>query len=270
VVSTYVPQDDRLYPGMYDEGSYVVDFSPILTLNTIPLAKALTLLLEISEIALGYAVEIEFAVNIPKDENDTAELVILQIRNMVSPQKQIHFDPGEVKEEDILLESKNIMGHGMISEISDIIYVDQQHFDLSHSVQIVDQIRKKNDQLMDEDIPYILIGPGRWGSSDSWLGIPVIWSNIAGACAIVETPYKDRHIDPSQGSHFFHDMMASNVVYLITKKNEDIKWDWIRNQKIVDSTEFIKHVKTKEPIDIVVDSTKGFGMIVKTSKRKKK
>lgn len=266
VVSTYLLQDDRLYPGMYDEGSYVVDFAPILNLNTIPLAKAISLLLEISEIALGYAVEIEFAVNIPKDEKDDAELVILQIRNMVSPQKQIKFDPSKAKDSDIILESKNIMGHGMISDISDIIYVDQKHFDLSHSVQIVDQIREKNNQLMDKNIPYILIGPGRWGSSDPWLGIPVIWSNIAGASAIVETPYKDRHIDPSQGSHFFHDMMASNVVYLITKKNEDINWDWIRKQKSVESTEFIKHIRTTQPMEIIVDSTKGYGMILKTKK----
>jgi len=110
------------------------------------------------------------------------------------------------------------MGHSIISDISDIIYVDQDHFDLSKSVQIVDKIRKKNEELMDKKTPYILIGPGRWGSSDPWLGIPVTWSNIAGTCAIVETPYKQRHIDPSQGSHFFHDMMASKVAYLITKK----------------------------------------------------
>ena len=263
IVSTYVIQDDRLYPGLYDEGSLVVDFAPILNLNTIPLAKAIKLLLEISKIVLGCAVEIEFAVNIPTIESEGAELVILQIRNMVSPQEQIHFNLDEVQDEDIILDSKDIMGHSVISDISDIIYVDQDYFDLSNSVQIVDQIRKKNEELMDKKTPYILIGPGRWGSSDPWLGIPVIWSNIAGTRAIVETPYKQRHIDPSQGSHFFHDMMASKVAYLITKKQDDINWNWIKNQNVVESSEFMKHIKTKVPLKIIVDSTKGHGVIIK-------
>jgi len=265
-VSTYVLQDDRLYPGIYDEGSIVVDFAPILNLNVIPLAKAIKLLLEISKIVLGCAVEIEFAVNIPTNDSEVAELVILQIRNMVSPQEQIHFNRDEIPSEDIILDSKDIMGHIIISDISDIIYVDQDHFDLSKSVQIVDKIRKKNEELMDKKTPYILIGPGRWGSSDPWLGIPVTWSNIAGTCAIVETPYKQRHIDPSQGSHFFHDMMASKVAYLITKKQDDINWNWIKNQKLVESSELMKHVKTKVPLTIIVDSTKGCGVIIKNNK----
>jgi len=116
---------------------------------------------------------------------------------------------------------------------------------------------------MEENKPYILIGPGRWGSTDSWLGIPVIWSDIAGAKVIVETPYKERHIDPSQGSHFFHDMIASQVLYLIIKKDENINWEWFKKQKIIDKTEFIKHIETQKPLKTIVDGRIGKGVTVK-------
>jgi len=116
---------------------------------------------------------------------------------------------------------------------------------------------------MDQNRSYILIGPGRWGSTDPWLGIPVIWSDIAGVKVIVETPYKDKYIDPSQGSHFFHDMIASQVLYLITKKEGDIKWDWFKKQKIIEETEFIKHIETQKPLKTIVDGKRGRGIILK-------
>ncbi|MBS3778553.1 MAG: hypothetical protein KGY50_04605, partial [Candidatus Thermoplasmatota archaeon] len=262
VVSTYIMEDDRLYPGIYENGSLVVDFAPVVNYNEYPLSKALKLLLNISEIALGYPVEIEFAVNIPKNDSDPAELVILQIRNMIPPEKRIDVDIKEISDENVYLKSKNVLGHGIVKDVSDIVFVDQEKFDLSNSNQVVNQIKNMNDKLVEKNIPYILIGPGRWGSSDPWLGIPVIWSNIAGAKAIVETPYKERPIDPSQGSHFFHDMIAAQVVYMITKKPEDIYWDWIKKQKKVDETEFIKHVKTKKPLQVIVDGKNGEGVIV--------
>ena len=138
---------------------------------------------------------------------------------------------------------------------------DQEKFDLSKSNEVVNQIKKINERLMDQKKPYILIGPGRWGSSDPWLGIPVIWSNIAGVKTIIETPYKERPIDPSQGSHFFHDMIASQVVYLITKTKEDVDWEFIKKQQKVEETEYIKHVKTKKPLEVLVDGKKGMGII---------
>lgn len=263
IVSTYIYQDDQIYPGIYEDGSLVVDFGPIISYNLIPLAKAVNLLLRISEIALGYPVEIEFAVNISKEDDAPSELIVLQIRNMVPPDKQIDVNLDEIEENNIVIQSGNCLGHGISSDIYDIVYVDQDVFDMSKSIQVVDQIRKMNDKLMDEKTPYVLIGPGRWGSSDQWLGIPVLWSNIAGAKAIVEVPYKERHIDPSQGSHFFHDMIASDVKYLITKKSEDINWEWIKGQELVEKSDFIYHVKTKNPFEIIVDGKKGKGVLIK-------
>lgn len=262
IVSTYIVEDDSLYPGIYD-GSIVVDFAPILKYDEIPLAKAMKVLLNISEIALGYPVEIEFAVNLSKDEKNPSELVILQIRNMIPPEKKIDIDFDEINKADTLLFSKNVLGHGKIQNIYDILYIDQEKFDLSKSQEIVNKIKELNKKLTKNKTPYLLIGPGRWGSSDPWLGIPVIWSDIAGVKAIVETPYKDRPIDPSQGSHFFHDMIASQVVYLITKQKEDIDWEFIKKQKIVEDKEYIKHVKTNKAIEVIVDGKEGKGIVIK-------
>jgi hypothetical protein len=122
---------------------------------------------------------------------------------------------------------------------------------------------------MEEKKPYILIGPGRWGSTDPWLGIPIIWSDIAGAKVIVETPYKERHIDPSQGSHFFHDMIASQVIYLITKNKNDIDWNWIKKSKIIEETEFLKHLEIKESLKTIADGKKGIGIILKQNHNSK-
>jgi len=262
-VSTYIRQDDQIYPGIYENGYIVVDFAPIINYDSLPLVKVLKLLLKVSEIALGYPVEIEFAVNIPKEESGPAELVLLQIRNMVTPEKNIEINIDQIKRENALFYSENALGNGIIENLKNIVYVDQELFDLSNSTKVVNQIKNINNKLMDENKPYVLVGPGRWGSTDPWLGVPVIWSDIAGAKVIVETPYKERHIDPSQGSHFFHDMMASQVVYLITKKEKDIDWKWIKKQKIIGETEFIKHIQTQKPLKTIVDGKIGKGLILK-------
>jgi pyruvate phosphate dikinase-like enzyme len=262
VVSTYIYQDDQIYPGLYDGGSHVIDFGPIINYNMIPLSKAINLLLNISEIVLGYPVEIEFAVNVSNKDEIPSELIILQIRSMIPPDKEIDVNIDEIHADNIIISTENCLGYGIASDIYDIVYVDQDLFDMSKSIQVVEQIRKINEKLMDSKTPYMLIGPGRWGSFDQWLGIPVLWSNIAGAKAIVEIPYKERHIDPSQGSHFFHDMIASNVMYLITKKEEDVDWNWIKNQQTVEKTDFIRHVRTSKPFKIIVDGKKGKGIVI--------
>jgi hypothetical protein len=119
-----------------------------------------------------------------------------------------------------------------------------------------------NAKLMDEDKQYILIGPGRWGSADPWLGISVIWSDIAGVKVIVETPYADRPIDPSQGSHFFHDMISSQIGYLITKKDKgNIDWNWLESLKVIEETEDVKHVETSYELEVRIDGKRGKAII---------
>jgi hypothetical protein len=270
IASTYIAHDDRIYPGIFDDGYIVIDFAPIVNYDYLQLVKAIKLLLKISEIALGYPVEMEFAINMPKEKLESAELVILQIRSMIPPEKQIDVNIDSIPKEKSIFYSENALGNGIIENIENIIYVDSEIFDLSNSSQVVNQIKKFNTKLMEEKKQYVLIGPGRWGSTDPWLGIPVIWSDIAGAKVIVETPYKERHIDASQGSHFFHDMIASQVFYFITKNENDIDWNWIKKQKMVDETEFIKHVMTKNLLKTIVDGKIGKGIIIEQDTKIKK
>ncbi|MFW6196224.1 MAG: PEP/pyruvate-binding domain-containing protein, partial [Thermoplasmatota archaeon] len=263
-VSTYSTKNDRLYPGTGHDGPRVVDFAPIVNHKAIPLAKALNLLLKVSELKLGYPVEIEFAVNLNEESDEPAELVILQIRSMMSNERSPDIDIGEYDPKDLLCYSKNSLGNGVMDEIYDIVYTDPDLFDLSKSQKAVKKIKKINKKLMDEERPYILIGPGRWGSSDEWLGIPVMWGDIAGAKVIVETPAQDRSIEPSQGSHFFHDMISSQSGYMITKEGEgNIDWEWLEDQAKIDDLEYIKHVRSEKPLEVRLDGKSGKGIIIK-------
>jgi len=262
IASTYIHSDDRLYPGLYDEGAIVIDFAPIINYNEIPLAKVLKLLLKVGELALGYPIEIEFAVNFSKDESESVELTILQIRSMIPSDKYYDVDLDKIDIDKVICYSENALGNGIISGIKDIVYIKSESFHMSNSNRAVSQIRKMNTKLMDNGKPYIIIGPGRWGSADSWLGIPIIWSDIAGVKVIVETPYGERPIDPSQGSHFFHDMISSKVGYIITKRDKgNIDWKWLDSLEIIEQTEDLKHVKTPSELEVIIDGKHGKAVI---------
>ena len=261
IASTYIRQDDHLYPGIYEGGSLVIDFGPITQYDAIPLAKALKLLLCISEITLGYPVEIEFAVNISPTDSEKSDLVILQIRSMVPPGKTSDIEIGSFNEETDLCYSENALGNGIFDTIQDIVYV-KPSFDMSHSSDVVGQVRSLNLKLMEEKKPYILIGPGRWGSADHWLGIPVIWSDIAGVKVIIETPFKERAIDPSQGSHFFHDLISSQVGYIITREEKgNIGTDWLDSLPVIEEMPDVKHVQLPNPLEVRIDGKSGKAVI---------
>lgn len=270
VASTYSPCDDQLYPGFEGEGTPIVNFGSIIEYDTLPLAKAMKLLLRVSEIALNYPVEIEFAVTVPHRKDDTAELVILQIRNMMPQGQECIVDKEKCIPDDIVCYSENSLGNGLIEKISDIIYVKPETFDMANSQRIVPQLRELNTKLMDAKRPYILIGPGRWGSADQWLGIPVIWSDIAGAKIIIETPVEGKSIEPSQGSHFFHDMISSQVGYIITsKKDSELNWDFIRSLPMVTELEDVAHVQSKEGFKVLLDGTNRKAVILKSNSKKR-
>jgi hypothetical protein len=263
IASTYFVRDDNLSPGVYDEGSIVINFAPIIEYDSIPLAQSLKLLLRISEIALGYPVEIEFAVNVGVAESDKAELVILQIRSMLPPGKTHDIIIGEYNQKNDLCYSENALGNGIIEHIQDIVYV-KSSFEMANSARAVTQIRKINTKLMGEGKPYMLVGPGRWGSADSWLGIPVIWSDIAGTKVIIETPFKERAIDPSQGSHFFHDLISSQVGYLITKEDKgNIDVQWLDSLPSIEDMTDVRHVRVPFELDVKIDGKLGKAVIQK-------
>ncbi|MFP4608288.1 MAG: PEP/pyruvate-binding domain-containing protein [Candidatus Natronoplasma sp.] len=261
MASTYSHQNDRLYPGLDREGPRVIDFSPIIDYETIPLAKALKLLLDVTEIALGYPVEIEFAVEFDEDDG-SAELTVLQIRNMVSEEAFVDVDIESCDEDKLICFSDKVLGRGMIREIKDIVYV-KPDFEMRNSQRAVEQIRGMNDKLMNEGRDYMLIGPGRWGTTERWMGIPVEWSAIAGAKLIVETPAGGRTIEPSQGSHFFHDMISSDTCYMVVEDEDRVDWAWLESHPSKEEKEDVKHVRLEEPVEVRIDGKERRGLVIK-------
>jgi hypothetical protein len=263
LASTYLLRDDALVPGISEEGSLVINFAPVIEYEEIPLAKALNLLLCISEIALGYPVEIEFAVNIGTTGGEKTELVILQIRSMVPPGKSHEFSIEEYNPTTDICYSENALGNGIIGPLHDIVYV-KSSFDMTHSARTVLELRSLNSKLLAGGTPYLLVGPGRWGSADPWLGIPVLWSDITGAKVIVETPFKERAIDPSQGSHFFHDLISSQVGYLITKPDKgNIDDHWLDSLPVIEDLPEVRHVKTPYGLEVMIAGKQGKAVIRK-------
>ncbi len=263
LASTYFIRDDALVPGVSEEGSTVINFAPIIEYEELPLAKALNLLLRISEIALGYPVEIEFAVNIGASGTEKTDLVILQIRSMVPPGKAQEFTIGEYDPATDICYSENALGNGIIGPLQHVVYV-KASFDMTNSARTVLQLRSLNSTLLAEGTPYLLVGPGRWGSADPWLGIPVLWSDITGAKVIVETPFKERAIDPSQGSHFFHDLISSQVGYLITKTGKgNIDDHWLDSLPVIEDLPEVRHAKAPFDLEVLIDGKHGKAVIRK-------
>ncbi|MEF8831975.1 MAG: PEP/pyruvate-binding domain-containing protein [Candidatus Thermoplasmatota archaeon] len=263
IASTYSPRDDRLYPGIHREGSRVIDFAPIINYDSIPLAQAIKVLIDVSEIALGYPVEIEFAVEFEEEDDKPAKLVVLQIRNMVSKTVFQDLDIEECDDEKLVCQSEKVLGHGMLTEIEDVVYIKPGAFDMSNSEDAAEEIKKINAKLSDEGREYLLVGPGRWGTTDPWMGIPVRWGDIAGSKVIVETPTEGRTIEPSQGSHFFHDMLSSETCYMVVDDENKVDWDWLEEKEYQKELEYVRHVQLDEPLKVQVDGKEGRGIIEK-------
>ena len=267
VASTYSPDNDRLYPGIGRDGIRVIDFSPVIDSDDLPLAKVVHHVLETSENALGFPVEIEFAINRVDGE---AIFSLLQVRSMVTSDLDDGLEGVEVEEGDAFLRSDDVLGNGVIDGIRDIVYV-QRDLDMSRSNVVANEVKDINGKLRSEGRPYILIGPGRWGSTDPWLGIPVVWSDISAVKAVVETPVNHRRIDPSQGSHFFHNLSSLKIGYFTVKpsREEEVDWNWLEKLKVVKEGNHTLHLRSEIPIKIAIDGRKGKGAILKNPGDKK-
>jgi len=264
IASTYSPGDGRLYPGIGRAGPRVINFAPILDLDMLPVSSSIRLLLGTCEAVLGCPVEIEFAINIRNSDPIDAIFYLLQVRSMVSAtvSEEVKIDGDDF---DLILGSRRTLGNGINDEISDIVFVADPDFDLAHSEEAREEIRRMNSRLLDHGHPYLLIGPGRWGSTDRWLGIPVAWSDISGSVTIVELPVGDRMIDPSQGSHFFQNLSSLKAFYFTLGPDEAraIDWDWLHKQDVIEKGRFFIHCRTQSPITIMVNGREGIGIIRK-------
>ncbi len=264
--STYSLESDRMYPGTNYHGPRIIDFGPMLVHETIPLAKGIRVLMRMTEMALGSPVEIEFAVDVDKKCRH-GDIYILQVRRLVSGYSDVEVNMEGYEPEDILCHSNRSLGNGVKDDIRDIVYVRPDTFDISHSPKVIREIRGINNRLMDQNHEYLLVGPGRWGSTDRWMGISVNWSDIAGCGVIVETPLEGRPIEPSQGSHFFHDMVSASVGYLLIDRHEGVDWDWLEGLEVIEERKYVKHVRSPRGMKVLLNGKKGRGVVLKEGKR---
>ncbi len=265
LASTYDVYDQVLYDGIYDGGRKVITFANILQHNAFPLAEILQEVLRISQMEMGRPVEIEFAVNLDYNQN-TSYFYLLQIRPIVDTKEVISEEVGTIPKENLVISSENALGHGIDNSVYDIIYVKPETFNPSYNQMIAYEVEKLNEKMQKENRHYVLVGPGRWGSNDTWLGIPVKWPHISNARVIVESGLSNYRIEPSQGTHFFQNLTSFGVSYLtINPYNNDgfYDLDYLNSLPVHEETTYLRHVRFKKPIVIKVDGRKSLGVILK-------
>jgi len=266
VGSTYVPENDAIYDGLGRNGSRVVTFGPILRNKLFPLANILELLLEMGTWGMGTPVEIEFAVNLTTAHGEKKQFGLLQMRPLVISHEYEELKIEIGKKENVLCYSTQVLGNGIIDDIYDVVVVDYHLFERSKSHDVALEVASFNNKLLKEEKPYLLIGVGRWGSLDPWLGIPVNWEQIAGARAIIETSFKEMTVEPSQGSHFFQNITSFMIGYFTVnpvQNNSFVDWDWLLNKESVESKIYTKHIRFKKPIIIKMNGHDNKGLILK-------
>lgn len=266
IVSTYDPYDQIIRDGYYPGGRKILSFVNILQHDVFPLADTLDQILRIGQQEMGRPVEIEFAVNMDPSDHTRATFYLLQIRPIVDNKEIMDEDLSLVKNEETILSSTSVLGHGIVGDVQDIIYVKTGAFNSSNNQLIAYEIEKMNRSFTDQEKGYVLVGPGRWGSSDSWLGIPVKWPHISNARVIVECGLENYRVDPSQGTHFFQNLTSFGVGYFTVNPFKGDGWfdeAFLNAQPAVEETEYLCHVRFDAPITIKMDGKKSLGVVLK-------
>ena len=267
IVSTYDPYDQIIRDGYYPGGRKILSFVNILQHDVFPLADTLDQILRIGQQEMGRPVEIEFAVNMDPSDHTRATFYLLQIRPIVDNKEIMDEDLSLVKNEETILSSTSVLGHGIVGDVQDIIYVKTGAFNSSNNQLIAYEIEKMNRSFTDQEKGYVLVGPGRWGSSDSWLGIPVKWPHISNARVIVECGLENYRVDPSQGTHFFQNLTSFGVGYFTVNPFKGDGWfdeAFLNAQPAVEETEYLRHVHFDAPITIKMDGKKSLGVVLKS------
>lgn len=263
--SVYDFDNDRLIPGIDSPGPRVMNFANILKYEYVPLAKCLNIILDVVKEALGCPVEIEFAVDLTRTVNNQPSFYLLQIKPLVGNEADYSIDESKLEKEKIVLYTHKSMGNGGLDYITDVIYAKPEKFDNLKTLEMTYEIEKLNSKMLKENTKYVLIGPGRWGTRDRFIGIPVAWPQISNAKIIVEMSLEDFPMDASLGSHFFHNVTSMNVGYFSvnhTSPGDFIKWEILEQQKVIAETEYFKHIRFKKPFLILMDGKKGMAVIL--------
>ena len=264
LVSTYDYQDDQLVDGFMETGKKLLTFAPIMKYDMFPLSEIISTLLEYGSKEMNSPVEIEFAVELNRPSDRPKVFRFLQIRPIVHGLEYSDVIISDKEKKSSIICSQKSLGNGTVSGISDIVYVKTDKFDPANTQKIAVMLEKINSELLKKDIVYILIGPGRWGSSDPWLGIPVKWAQISQAKVIVEHGLKDFHIDPSQGSHFFQNITLLKVIYFTVNpylKQGSINIEYLNSVPAVYENDLIRHVRLEKDLKVKVNGMTGEGIV---------
>jgi len=262
--SVYDANNDQLYSGDHHTGPKILNFANVLKHNYIPLARSLEMVLDVVKEAIGAPVEIEFAVDLNKGKQGKSKLYILQIKPLIGNSEDFSIDIEKLDKDALLLYTEQGMGNGKVDQIYDLIYADIQNFDKSKTFEMAKEISYFNQKMRDENRKYILIGPGRWGTRDPWIGIPVTWPQISMAKIIVETSIDSFPLDASSGSHFFHNVTAADVGYFSVQPNEGtgkINWEKLESFAPFEQSTYFKHLRFKKSLCVKMDGKKRVAII---------
>jgi hypothetical protein len=266
IASTYDPYDQVIYDGLYDTGRKIISFNGVLQHGVFPLPEILQMSMKYGAEAMRRPVEIEFACNINEDKS--GEFYLLQIRPIVDAKEMLDEDITKISDDDCLLRSHSSLGHGISEDITDVVYVKyDDNFSSMNNFYVADDIERINRKFLADGTNYVLIGPGRWGSSDQYLGVPVKWPHISAARVIVEVALKNYRVEPSQGTHFFQNLTSFGVGYLTIDTNDSKVGGVIRKEVLdampaIEETEYVRHVRFDKPLKIMMDGKKQEGLVI--------
>jgi hypothetical protein len=263
--SVYNMNNDRVEPGLDTQGPRILNFADILHYGYIPLAETIDIMLGTIEESLGSPVEIEFALDLNKTQNNLPSFYLLQIKPLLGNQLNYNFNPRDLDQSKVFLFTCSSLGNGEMNHIHDIIFVDNQKFDKLKTYDIAAEIEQINSQMISQDRQYILIGPGRWGTRDPFLGIPVNWSQISNARVIVEISLANYPLDSSLGSHFFHNVTSMNIGYfsVLEESGTDfIRWGMLENRSVPCGKKYLKHVRFEHSLQVLMNGKQRTSVIL--------
>jgi CheY-like chemotaxis protein len=266
VGSTYVVANDAVYDGISRPGTRVVSFAPVLKHGMFPLAEILQDLLALGVEGTRSPVELEFAVALAPPEGGRPEFGFLQLRPLAFSRELEEIELGEADDSELVCRSSSVLGHGNVADLRDVVMVDYHRFERAQSREVAREVARFNAELQARGVPYLLIGVGRWGSSDPHLGIPVTWDQIAGVRVIVEAGFRDFRVTPSQGTHFFQNLTSCNVGYFTVNPEAGegmVDWEWLASQPAAAERGFVRHLRLDAPLVVKMDGRRNEGLILK-------
>ncbi|OGU04951.1 MAG: histidine kinase [Gemmatimonadetes bacterium RBG_16_66_8] len=264
--STYSKEDHAVHDGLSRPGVRLVTFAPVLKHGVFPLADILSQLLRLGSEGVNREAEIEFAVRLGGQQGESAEFGFLQVRPLVLMRQTEAGALAEVPDDQLVCRSPRVLGSGVLTELYDVVVVDAHRFDRAQSQVVAQQVARCNATLLAERRPYVLVGVGRWGSTDPWAGIPVAWNEVCGARVIVEAGFRDFRITPSQGSHFFQNLTAFQVGYFTVNAEAGegfVDWDWVGEQRAQLELPYVRHLRFERPLVVKMGGKEGWGVIYK-------